>query len=133
MSKAFFDANVLLYLFSQDGTKAETAGSLVQNGGSISVQVLNEFVAIARRELRMSWTDARIAVNGFSGMFDVSDVTAADHWAAIDLAERHRWQIYDAVIVAVARRIGAEVLYTEELQSGQRIGRHLRIENPFAT
>ena len=39
----FFDTNVLLYLISEDITKADRAETLLALGGVISVQVLNEF------------------------------------------------------------------------------------------
>jgi predicted nucleic acid-binding protein len=48
-----FDTNVLLYLLSEDATKADRAEKLVANGGVISVQVLNEFAAVASRKLGM--------------------------------------------------------------------------------
>ena len=49
----FFDTNVVLYLLSADTTKADRAEELLAIGGTISVQVLNEFVAVASRMLRM--------------------------------------------------------------------------------
>ena len=45
----FFDTNVLLYLISEDITKADRAETLLALGGIISVQVLNEFAAVALR------------------------------------------------------------------------------------
>ena len=49
----FFDTNVVLYLLSADTAKADRAEELLALGGTISVQVLNEFVAVASRKLRM--------------------------------------------------------------------------------
>ena len=43
----FFDTNVLLYLISEDITKADRAETLLALGGVISVQVLSEFAAVA--------------------------------------------------------------------------------------
>ena len=39
----FFDTNVVLYLLSADAAKADRAEELLAIGGTISVQVLNEF------------------------------------------------------------------------------------------
>ena len=50
----FFDTNVVLYLLSADTAKADRAEELLALGGTISVQVLNEFVAVASRKLCMS-------------------------------------------------------------------------------
>lgn len=41
-SRAFFDANVLLYLLSADPARARRAEGLIAAGGWVSVQVLNE-------------------------------------------------------------------------------------------
>jgi predicted nucleic acid-binding protein len=55
----FFDTNVVLYLLSADAAKADRAEELIASGGIISVQVLNEFVAVASRKLRMPWSEIR--------------------------------------------------------------------------
>ena len=53
-AETFFDTNVLLYLLSEDTTKSDRAEELVANGGVISVQVLDEFAAVASAKLGMS-------------------------------------------------------------------------------
>src|SRR5437868_13608173 len=53
--KPFFDTNVILYAFRQDDTRGQVAETLLAAGGALSVQVLNEFVAVARRKLDKSW------------------------------------------------------------------------------
>ena len=50
----FFDTNVLLYLLSEDVAKADRAEDLLADGGVISVQVLNEFAAVASRKLGLT-------------------------------------------------------------------------------
>jgi predicted nucleic acid-binding protein len=50
--------------------------------------------------------------------------------AASRLEERHRFSIWDALVVEAARRSGAARLVTEDLQAGRRIA-GVRIENPF--
>ena len=55
----FFDTTVVLYLLSADTAKADRAEDLLALGGTISVQVLNEFVAVASRKLRMSLMEIR--------------------------------------------------------------------------
>ena len=51
-AETFFDTNVLLYLLSAEQAKAERAEELLAAGGTISVQVLNEFASVALRKLR---------------------------------------------------------------------------------
>lgn len=52
--EACIDTNILLYLLSADDDKADRAERIVQAGGVISVQVLNETANIACRNLSIS-------------------------------------------------------------------------------
>ena len=61
--KPFFDTNVILYAFRQDDTRGQVAETLLAAGGALSVQVLNEFVAVARRKLDKSWEEVRRALD----------------------------------------------------------------------
>ncbi len=49
---------------------------------------------------------------------------------ASEIQERYRLSFWDALIVAAAAKIGAGILYTEDLNSGQMI-EGIRILNPF--
>jgi predicted nucleic acid-binding protein len=129
----FHDTNVVLYLFSSDPTKADRAESLLASGGLVSVQVLNELVAVARRKLGMSWSEVGEAVTIVRAVCGVEPLTLETHDRARLLAERYAFHIYDALIVAAALLAGCSVLYSEDLQSGQRIDGKLTIINPFRT
>ena len=61
--KPFFDTNVILYAFSQNDARGQVAETLLAAGGALSVQVLNEFVAVARRKLDKSWEEVRRALD----------------------------------------------------------------------
>ena len=52
------------------------------------------------------------------------------HGRAVEIAEQHLLGMYDALIVAAAELAGCDVLYTEDLNHGQRIGRVV-VRNPF--
>jgi predicted nucleic acid-binding protein len=52
-ANAFFDTSVVVYALKKDDPKAATTEQLLSAGGFLSVQVLNEFVNVARRKLRM--------------------------------------------------------------------------------
>ena len=56
MPGRFFDTNILLYLLSDDGAKADIAEGLLRDGGTVSVQVLNEIANVTQRKFRMSWS-----------------------------------------------------------------------------
>ena len=131
-SKVFFDTNVLIYAVAQGDPRAAQAEALLSGGGVLSVQVLNEFVAVARRKLRMSWNDAKEALDAFRVLCPSPVAITIDvHEAALQIAEAHGFGIYDALIVASALKSGCTVLYSEDFQDGQILEGRLTIRNPF--
>jgi len=128
----FFDTNVVLYLLSADTAKADRAEELLAIGGTISVQVLNEFVAVASRKLRMSWIEIREVLAQVRAVCAVEPMTIATHEGALRLAERYGFSIYDALIVSAALLADCKTLHSEDMQDGQVIDRTLTIRNPFA-
>ena len=129
----FFDTNVVLYLLSADTTKADRAEELLAIGGTISVQVLNEFVAVASRKLHMSWIEIREVLAQVRAVCAVQPVTIETHERALRLAERYGISIYDALIVSAALLANCKTLHSEDMQDGQVIERQLTIRNPFTT
>jgi predicted nucleic acid-binding protein len=57
-AKPFLDTNVILYLLSEDTTKADRAEALLAQGGTVSVQVLNEAANVMTRKLKMGLDEA---------------------------------------------------------------------------
>jgi predicted nucleic acid-binding protein len=57
-------------------------------------------------------------------------LTGELHEMAVNIARRQNFSIYDSLIVAAAQHTGCAVLYSEDLQHGQRIDQ-LTIRNPF--
>lgn len=131
-TRAFFDTNVLIYLFSGEPAKADACEALVAGGGVISVQVLNEFVSVAARKLGLGWPDIREAVEVFSATLEVQPVDLDVHRRALDLAQAHRLNIYDAAILAAAELAGCDTVYTEDMHAGLRIGARLTLATPFS-
>ncbi|MBK9133375.1 MAG: PIN domain-containing protein [Betaproteobacteria bacterium] len=126
-----FDTNVLLYLLSADTAKADRAEELLARGGVISVQVLNEFVAVASRKLRMPWAEVREALDPIRAVCTVVPVGVETHEGALHIAERYGHSFYDALIVAAAQQARCRTLYSEDMPHGQVIERRLTIRNPF--
>jgi predicted nucleic acid-binding protein len=128
----FFDTNVLLYLLSADTVKADRAEELLAIGGTVSVQVLNEFVSVASRKLRMTWPEIREVLTQVRAVCLVEAMSVDTHERAMQVAERHGFSIYDALIISAALLAGCSTLYSEDMQHGQVIERQLTIRNPFA-
>jgi len=127
----FFDTNVLLYLLSKDAAKADRAEALLATGGTVSVQVLNEFASVATRKLAMTIPEIREILSTIRAVCVVRSLDIETHELGLEMAERYGFSIYDGLIVAAAVRAGSAILYTEDLQQGQVIDQ-VAIQNPFA-
>ncbi|PRH84201.1 VapC toxin family PIN domain ribonuclease [Labrys okinawensis] len=131
MSGDFFDTNILLYLASSDTSKADRAEELLLTGGTISVQVLNEIANVTHRKLTMSWQETRQFLSPLRSLLQVIPNTVEIHETGIDLAERYKLSVYDAMIVAAALINDCDRLWSEDMQNGLFVEGRLRIVNPF--
>jgi predicted nucleic acid-binding protein len=130
-ARAFLDTNVLIYAFAANDPRGEKAEALVAAGGTISVQVLNEFANVSGRKLGRAWDEIESAISVLRMLLDAPvPLTVELHEVALALARGHGFAFYDALIVAAASRSGCSVLYTEDMHDGQTIG-GLEIRNPF--
>src|SRR5271169_1004347 len=95
--EAFFDTNVLIYAVALDDPRNARAEELLSSGGRISVQILNEFVSVARRKIMMPWRDVRVALDAFRVLCPSPlAITMEMHEGALKIAEQHGFGIYDA-------------------------------------
>ena len=130
--KAFLDTNVLIYAVTQKDPRTARAEELLLSGGVVSVQVLNEFTALARRKLQMAWAEVGEAVEAFLVLCpSPTPVTLEIHQASRTIAEKLGCNIYDALVVAAALEAGCTTLYSEDFQDGQVIEGQLTVRNPF--
>jgi predicted nucleic acid-binding protein len=131
--KPFFDTNILIYAVSEGDSRAARSEQLLAAGGVVSVQVLNEFASVARRKLRMTWSEVKEALLAVRVLCPSPvSLTLETHEAALEVAEEYGYGIYDALISAAALEAGCTTLYSEDFQDGQVIDRTLTIRNPFA-
>jgi predicted nucleic acid-binding protein len=129
--RAFFDTNIVLYSFlTDDVAKAERALSKIGIGGVMSVQVLNEIIAVLRRRKKWAWADVEIAIGAAESILDVVDMTLESQKLAVEFAQRYGYSIYDANILASAKLAGCDTLWSEDMAHGQVI-EGVRITNPF--
>jgi predicted nucleic acid-binding protein len=131
-AKHFIDTNVLIYTLAKDDPRAPKAEALLASGAIVSVQALNEFVSVARRKLGMSWNEVKEFLDLVYVLCpEPVPISLATHKAALAIAERHGYSIYDALVVSAALEVGCKTLYSEDLQDGQIINRQLTVRNPF--
>ncbi|KAB0267857.1 PIN domain-containing protein [Microvirga brassicacearum] len=129
-AKPFLDTNVILYLMSSDTNKADRAEALLAEGGTISVQVLNEAANVMIRKLKMDLDEVRSVLAGVRHFCGIEPLTVEIHDQALDIRRRCGFSVYDSSIVAAAARAGCAILYSEDLHDGQTID-GLTITNPF--
>lgn len=128
---AFFDTNILIYALEAGDPRSPIAQQLLSQGGIVSVQSLNEFVAVARRKLRSPWPKIAESLTAIQTLCpSPTPITVATHVKGVQIAERYGYRIYDSLLIASALEAGCKVLYSEDLRNGQVI-EGLRIENPF--
>ena len=128
--KVFFDTNLLVYSISTEGEKTAIAEALIASGGVISVQVLNEFVNIARKKRKMDWNEIHTELAVFSSVLRVVPLTIEIHERELWLTQNHIFALYDSMIVAAAELAGCSILYTEDMNAGFVTG-GLTLVNPF--
>ena len=133
-TEVFLDTNVLIYaaLGSVDEpVKYERAVELLTTRFGTSGQVLAEFYVNAQRKGSVPLTAdeaqewvLRLSKKAFQPV-DFKIIRAG-----IDHARRYQLSYWDGAIIAAAERLGAKVLYSEDLNHGQTYG-SVRVENPF--
>jgi predicted nucleic acid-binding protein len=127
---AFLDTNILVYA-QQTGPKATISQDLIAEGGTISVQVLNELTNVLRKKDNRSWRDIELVLDDVDNALEPAlPLAAATTRSALALARDHGFAFYDALIVAAAIEAGCDVLYSEDMQHGRSIA-GLSIVNPF--
>jgi predicted nucleic acid-binding protein len=135
MNNAFVDTNILVYAADSKGEdvrKKQIAREIILLPHlHLSVQVLNEFISVARnpKKLNLSrdeeskwlreWFDLKIGA-----------ITLTTFHKALELHLRLQLSHWDALIVASALESSCEIIYTEDLQHGQNI-EGLQVINPF--
>lgn len=132
MPAEFYDSNIVLYLGVRGTNKAGRARTLIESGGHISVQVLNECSNVVRLKRKSSWLETRAFLDELQTLLKVWPVTLDIHQSGLRLAERYGFSIYDSFIVAAALAAGCDTLWSEDMQHGMLVDGRLRIANPFA-
>jgi predicted nucleic acid-binding protein len=131
MPASFIDTNVLIYLLSNDVQKVERTEALLREGGTISVQVLNELANVARRKLGFAWEEVQAFLDGMRGLLDVMPLDVAVHEQGLRFGARYGLSVYDAMIVGAAKVAGCAILWSEDMQDGLVVDETLTIRNPF--
>lgn len=127
----FIDTNVLLYLLSGDTFKSSIAEATVAKGATVSVQVLNEFAAVASRKFQMSVSEITDVLSAIRVNCSVVPVDEDAHDLGMTFVERYRLRVFDAMLLASAMLADCRIFLSEDLQHGQKFLDELTVINPF--
>ncbi len=135
-SPAFVDTNVLVYAFDASDSRQPIAEQLLSeltdtNRLRLSTQVLQELYVTVTRKIETPLAPQEA--------LDVLDDLAA--WPVVQLDYRlireaillsgnAQLSLWDSLIVVAAKQSGAPILYTEDLNHGQKI-LEVEVVNPF--
>ncbi len=133
----FVDTNVLVYAHdSSAGEKRDVAVDLVlrlarDGTGLLSLQVLMEFfVAVTRKIPRPLSTSLGAEITGDFGHWRTFLPGVPDVLEGIRIAAKHKISFWDAMIVRAAAAMEASVIWSEDLNHGQRY-EGVMMRNPF--
>jgi predicted nucleic acid-binding protein len=135
--KTFIDSNVLIYGHDVDaGRKREIAKAILRDlwaerNGVLSAQVLQEFYVNVTRKIRrpLEKPVARNVVSSYS-LWCVESTAPEDILAASRIEEEAKISFWDALIIALAAKTGAEQVLSEDLNPDQVIA-GVTVSNPF--
>ena len=134
--KFFLDTNILIYLFDEtDSSKRMRAEYLIQSGvregtGYISYQVVQEAINVIIKKLHATTAQAHQFFEDVLSPLWLVNPTGRLYRDGLYIVRRYKFSFYDSLIVAAALDARCEILFSEDLQDGQRIER-LTIINPF--
>lgn len=135
--KIALDTNVLAYAEGVNGALPQNAAlaiiaKLTTRSTFLPVQVLGELFYLLVRKVGRSPQQARSSLLIWQDAFPLIDTSQNVMLTAVDLAFRHRLQIWDAVVLSAAAAAECRVLLSEDMQDGFTCN-GVTVVNPFAT
>jgi predicted nucleic acid-binding protein len=132
-NECFLDTNVLIYAAStkiDDPRKFAIARDLISRTQfCLSVQVISEFVSNMAKKFSVPSAEIAMWLDRLSE-FEILPVDLDLVKGALATSQRYQLSYWDGAIVAAADRLGAPILYTEDLNHGQNYG-SVKVVNPF--
>jgi predicted nucleic acid-binding protein len=131
----FLDTNILVYAAlgrgAEERKRAKAADLMGRTNFGLSAQVLQEFYTVVIRKPDRPLTPAR-ALEWIEELErqPCAAIDASLVKIAIEMSLDHRIAYWDGAILAAAERLGAEIVYTEDLNHGQSYG-PVQVINPF--
>lgn len=130
------DSNIIVYVEGAgDSRRCEIARSLIRSldpeSVVVPVQAIGEAYNVLVKKKRWPSSQARATVVSWLASYNSVGTDATVMGSAVEIADRHRLSIWDAVMLAIASQAGCTLLLTEDMQDGFQ-WRGVTIVNPFA-
>ena len=128
------DTNILIYAQGVDDPQRQQIATQVlervrDHDALLPVQVLGElFSVLVKRGYTRA--QAKVVVAHWRGLCSTIETTSALFMQAVDLAVRHKLQIWDALVLDAAADASCSILLSEDLQNGF-VWRGVTVCNPF--
>jgi predicted nucleic acid-binding protein len=130
--RVFLDTNILFYAFdSREKAKQSKARELLHSHHAfvISTQVCQELFVSTVAKCGAPPLRAKQFLQSLTWM-ELVTITPAHIDQAIDLHILNQISFWDGLIVSAAQRANCSILWTEDLNAGQRFAA-VKVENPF--
>ncbi len=134
-ARFFVDTNVLVYAASNavaDQVRRDLALELLDRSDlALSAQVLAEFytVATSKTKLNMTHDDAVVLLESLVHI-PTCAITRELVMEAVGLRQRCKISYWDAAILAAAKQMGCDAVFSEDLNAGQNY-EGVTVANPF--
>ena len=131
--KAFFDTNILIYLYSSDDTdKRDIVIKYLKNTNAvISTQVINELCNVLLKKVGLSTHDVELILGNIATFITIIDVNMNHISQGLSLKESYGYSYYDSLILSTAMLEKCKYVFTEDMHDGQIINDKVTIKNIF--
>lgn len=131
--KVFIDTNILIYAYSNnDILKKNLLVSLLNEDIEfiISTQVVNEFINVMHKKLKINYIDLSNGLVEIYSFFDIKVVNIETIHLALDVAHKYKYSYFDSLMIASALQNQCCKIFSEDMHDKQII-QSLEIVNPF--
>lgn len=130
----FIDTNLWLYAFLDTGEpqKSARARELLQYAEPmLSVQVVNEICVNLIKKARFSEVQISQLIEALYEKYPIVELDENILLTASQLRQEYAFSFWDSMIVACALAANAEILYSEDMQTGLVVRGVLKVVNPL--
>lgn len=135
MTRFSLDANVLVYAADRAAGERhdralEILDRAVRRDCALTLQALAEFFHVTTRKRLVARAEAAAQLRDWATEFPIVAAEPGALLAALEFAIDRRFSWWDALLLATADRHGCEIVLSEDMQDGARVG-GVTILDPF--